>query len=71
VNLRQHVNPFKASLQKQAPTPDWKTAFASAKPLCVDIGCGGGRFDLLMVGTDGWIMLATSSNAFQNPPCLS
>jgi len=53
IHIRQHVNPFKASLQKQAPTPDWKNAFASAKPLCVDIGCGGGRFDLLMAGTDG------------------
>ena len=49
VRVRQHVNPLKASLQMQAPVPPWSQVFAStARPLTVDIGCGGGRFDLLM-----------------------
>ena len=49
VRVRQHVNPLKASLQMQAPVPPWSQVFAStARPLTVDIGCGGGRFDLMM-----------------------
>jgi tRNA (guanine-N7-)-methyltransferase len=49
VRVRQHVNPLKASLQVQAPVPPWADVFAStARPLVVDIGCGGGRFDLMM-----------------------
>ena len=49
VRVRQHVNPLKASLQAQAPAPAWADVFASvARPLVVDIGCGGGRFDLMM-----------------------
>ena len=48
VRVRQHVNPLKASLQTQAPVPEWRSVFAdSKKPLLVDIGCGGGRFDLM------------------------
>jgi len=48
VRVRQHVNPLKASLQTQAPAPEWRDVFADvAKPLVVDIGCGGGRFDLM------------------------
>ena len=48
VRVRQHVNPLKASLQTQAPAPEWREVFADvAKPLVVDIGCGGGRFDLM------------------------
>ena len=49
VRVRQHVNPLKASLQSQAPVPAWNDVYAStARPLVVDIGCGGGRFDLMM-----------------------
>ena len=49
VRVRQHVNPLKASLQSQAPVPAWTDIYAStARPLVVDIGCGGGRFDLMM-----------------------
>ena len=49
VRVRQHVNPLKASLQSQAPVPAWTDVYAStARPLVVDIGCGGGRFDLMM-----------------------
>ena len=49
VRVRQHVNPLKASLQTQAPAPAWREVFADvARPLIVDIGCGGGRFDLMM-----------------------
>ena len=49
VRVRQHVNPLKASLQVQAPTPLWSEVYAStSRPLVVDIGCGGGRFDLMM-----------------------
>ena len=48
VRVRQHVNPLKARLQVQAPVPAWSEVFAStARPLIVDIGCGGGRFDLM------------------------
>ena len=48
VRVRQHVNPLKASLQTQAPAPEGRDVFADvAKPLVVDIGCGGGRFDLM------------------------
>lgn len=49
VRVRQHVNPLKASLQTQAPVPSWRQVFADvSRPLVVDIGCGGGRFDLMM-----------------------
>ena len=49
VRVRQHVNPLKSSLQRQLPPPDWAAVFANPHaPLTVDIGCGGGRFDLLM-----------------------
>ena len=49
VRVRQHVNPLKASLQVQAPAPQWSEVYASvSRPLVVDIGCGGGRFDLMM-----------------------
>jgi len=48
VRVRQHVNPLKASLQVQVPPPQWHVVFKdNTKPLLVDIGCGGGRFDLM------------------------
>jgi SAM-dependent methyltransferase len=49
VRVRQHVNPLSSKFQAQAPTPDWNSAYADAtKPLTIDIGCAGGRFDLLL-----------------------
>ena len=48
VRVRQQVNPLKARFQTQAPTPLWATCFVDLnKALTVDVGCGGGRFDLL------------------------
>jgi hypothetical protein len=49
VRVRQHVNPLSSKFQAQAPTPEWNSAYADAKkPLTIDIGCAGGRFDLLL-----------------------
>ena len=48
VRVRQHVNPLSTRFQTQAPAPVWGEAFDDAsRPLTVDIGCAGGRFDLL------------------------
>jgi len=48
VRVRQHVNPFKASLMVPTVPPAWETEFEDPTlPLHVDIGCGSGR--LLMV----------------------
>jgi tRNA (guanine-N7-)-methyltransferase len=48
VRVRQHVNPLTERFQRQAPAPVWTEAFADVtRPLTIDIGCGGGRFDLL------------------------
>lgn len=48
VRVRQHVNPFKASLTAPTVPPAWESEFADLTlPLHVDIGCGSGR--LLMV----------------------
>jgi len=47
--LRQHVNPLKAENQIISPPPDWSTIFHQPDlPLIVDLGCGSGRFLLLM-----------------------
>lgn len=47
VRVRQHVNPFKKSLQiKHGPLP-WAQVFQDPlAPLIVDVGCGYGRFPL-------------------------
>ncbi|XP_002971393.2 uncharacterized protein LOC9642781 [Selaginella moellendorffii] len=46
---RQHCNPMKASLMEPLTLPDWKDVFADpALPLTVDIGCGQGKFSLLL-----------------------
>jgi len=48
VRVRQHVNPLSSRFQTQAPAPTWGEAYDDAsRPLTVDIGCAGGRFDLL------------------------
>ena len=48
VRVRQHVNPLTERFQRQAPAPVWTEAFSDVtRPLTIDIGCGGGRFDLL------------------------
>lgn len=43
--IRQHVNPFKASLSISVQVPEWNQIFKdSTLPLMVDIGSGSGRF---------------------------
>lgn len=43
--IRQHVNPFKASLSIPVQVPEWNQIFKdSTLPLMVDIGSGSGRF---------------------------
>jgi len=49
VRVRQHVNPMSSRFQVQAPSPMWREVYDDAmKPLTIDIGCAGGRFDLLL-----------------------
>ncbi|XP_024402237.1 uncharacterized protein [Physcomitrium patens] len=49
VRVRQHVNPFKASLTAPMVPPAWETEFADPTlPLHVDIGCGSGRLLLVL-----------------------
>ena len=49
VRVRQHVNPLSSRFQVQAPSPVWREVYDDAmKPLTIDIGCAGGRFDLLL-----------------------
>ena len=48
VRVRQHVNPLTKRFQTQAPAPAWREVYRDAgKPLTIDVGCAGGRFDLL------------------------
>ncbi|KAH9535444.1 hypothetical protein CY35_17G053600 [Sphagnum magellanicum] len=49
VRVRQHVNPLKASLIVPVTPPVWETLFADPTlPLHIDIGCGSGRFLMLL-----------------------
>jgi hypothetical protein len=52
VRVRQHVNPFKKSLQiKHGPLP-WAEVFKDPlRPMVVDVGCGYGRFLLQLART--------------------
>jgi len=47
---RQHVNPLRAEFSAPPPPPpDWSKTFADpTRPLVVDVGCGQGRFLLLL-----------------------
>ena len=48
VRVRQHVNPLSARYRAQARAPKWEEAYDDrGRGLVIDIGCGGGRFDLL------------------------
>ena len=48
VRVRQHVNPLTSRFQEQAPAPTWTDAFDDVtRALTIDVGCAGGRFDLL------------------------
>ncbi|KAL2635870.1 hypothetical protein R1flu_007349 [Riccia fluitans] len=47
--IRQHVNPLKASLMAPVKSPKWDEIFSDcSRPLTVDIGCGSGRFLLVL-----------------------
>ncbi|BBN04841.1 tRNA (guanine-N7-)-methyltransferase [Marchantia polymorpha subsp. ruderalis] len=47
--IRQHVNPLKASLMAPVKTPNWDEVFTDcSRPLTVDIGCGSGRFVMVL-----------------------
>ncbi|GLJ12061.1 hypothetical protein SUGI_0183120 [Cryptomeria japonica] len=49
VRIRQHVNPLKASLMTPVEPPNWENIFEDTRlPLMVDIGCGSGRFLILL-----------------------
>jgi tRNA (guanine-N7-)-methyltransferase len=54
VRVRQHVNPLVRELIVPAAPPTWGDAFADPTlPLVVDIGCGYGRFLLLLAKVRG------------------
>lgn len=47
--LRQHVNPLASRHTAPPPTPDWPAIYAQpTMPLVLDLGCGSGRFLLLL-----------------------
>jgi tRNA (guanine-N7-)-methyltransferase len=47
--VRQHVNPLRAEFSAPPPAPDWRQLFTDpTRPLVVDVGCGQGRFLLLL-----------------------
>jgi SAM-dependent methyltransferase len=49
VRVRQHVNPLRAEYQRPTGPVDWSAAFEDPTlPLAVDLGCGPGRFLLLL-----------------------
>lgn len=49
VRVRQHVNPLRAEYLQPLGPIDWGAAFSDPSlPLVVDLGCGPGRFLLLL-----------------------
>jgi len=49
LRVRQHVNPLRAEYQQPAGAIDWAAAFQDPTlPLVIDLGCGPGRFLLLL-----------------------
>ena len=49
VRVRQHVNPLSSRNQALVPAPPWAQLFDDATlPLCLDLGCGSGRFLLAL-----------------------
>lgn len=49
VRVRQHVNPLRAEYQQPIGPVDWSAAFDDPTlPLVVDLGCGPGRYLLLL-----------------------
>ena len=49
VRVRQHVNPLRVEYQTPLGAVDWAAAFEDPSlPLVVDLGCGSGRFLLLL-----------------------
>ncbi|GBF99595.1 tRNA (guanine-N(7)-)-methyltransferase [Raphidocelis subcapitata] len=49
LRVRQHVNPLRAEYQRPTGPIDWAAAFEDPTlPLAVDLGCGPGRFLLLL-----------------------
>lgn len=49
VRVRQHVNPLASQFQQPTPSLDWQQLFRDPSlPLFVDMGCGPGRFLLLL-----------------------
>lgn len=49
VRVRQHVNPLALQFQRPAPSVDWAQVYRDpTRPLFVDMGCGPGRFLLLL-----------------------
>jgi tRNA (guanine-N7-)-methyltransferase len=49
VRVRQHVNPLRSEYQTPLGAVDWAAAFEDPTlPLVVDLGCGPGRFLLLL-----------------------
>ena len=52
--LRQHVNPFRPTLQQLPDPVDWASIYDDPhKPLVVDIGCATGRWLLLLARDSG------------------
>jgi len=58
VHCRQHSNPLKrelATVPSAEDVPAWNTVFADAsKPLVLDLGCGQGRWSLMMATDERW-----------------
>lgn len=49
VRIRQHVNPLESRFQRPTAAPDWSSVYKDPQlPLFVDLGCGPGRFLLLL-----------------------
>eukprot|EP00878_Enallax_costatus_P028478 GHUV01030762.1.p1 GENE.GHUV01030762.1~~GHUV01030762.1.p1 ORF type:complete len:121 (+),score=27.49 GHUV01030762.1:145-507(+) len=49
VRIRQHVNPLESRFQQPTAAPDWSAIYSNPQlPLFVDMGCGPGRFLLLL-----------------------
>lgn len=47
--VRQHVNPLASQFQQPTAAPEWSKIYKNPQlPLFVDMGCGPGRFLLLL-----------------------